>query len=75
MQIEVCELVNPTTSQYLTGLDKSDWFKHIEIILEASNFIMREIHEENVNVVVHCSDGWDRLRKVQSDKLKDSYNY
>ncbi len=69
--IEVCEMFNPTTSQYLTGLDKSDWFKHIKGILEASYFISYAIHVQNTSVVVHCS-GREFFKSFCSVNVLDS---
>jgi myotubularin-related protein 6/7/8 len=62
--LEVCDLPNPTTTQFLSGVDKSDWMKHIKIILETASFMMDAIHEQCINVVVHCSDGWDRTAQT-----------
>ncbi|CAF1282534.1 unnamed protein product, partial [Didymodactylos carnosus] len=64
--IEVCELKNPTMNQYLNGLEKTDWLKHIQTILDTSVFIARAIEIENKNVLVHCSDGWDRTAQTCS---------
>jgi myotubularin-related protein 6/7/8 len=52
-----CELSN--TTSFLSNLEKSEWLKHIKAVIDTSLFISNAI-ESNVNVVVHCSDGWDR---------------
>lgn len=54
-----------TMSGFLNGLDSSGWLKHIRSVLETAWFIVRAI-SNGVNVVVHCSDGWDRTAQVCS---------
>lgn len=60
----VCDLQNPTPSQFLNGLDKSEWLKHIKIIMETATFMMEAVHDNNISVLVHCSDGWDRTAQT-----------
>lgn len=50
---------------FINGLKGSGWLQHIRAILETSWFIARAI-SNGVNVVVHCSDGWDRTSQVCS---------
>lgn len=52
-------------SAFLSGLESSGWLKHIRSILETAWFIVRAI-SNGINVVVHCSDGWDRTAQVCS---------
>ncbi|CAG5076901.1 Similar to MTMR6: Myotubularin-related protein 6 (Homo sapiens) [Cotesia congregata] len=52
-------------SAFLNGLESSGWLKHIRSILETSWFIAKAIIN-GTNVVVHCSDGWDRTAQVCS---------
>ncbi|CAG8480679.1 5733_t:CDS:2 [Ambispora gerdemannii] len=47
-------------------LDKSNWLKHISILLESSSIIIKNIHVNNSHVLVHCSDGWDRTAQLTS---------
>ncbi len=44
----------------MSALEKSEWLKHIKAVIDTSVFIMEAVNDQNVNVVVHCSDGWDR---------------
>ncbi|KAL1916294.1 uncharacterized protein VTP21DRAFT_5911 [Calcarisporiella thermophila] len=46
------------------ALSKSNWLKHISSILEGVLVIVRNIHIHNSNVLVHCSDGWDRTAQL-----------
>ena len=45
----------------MTLLDKSEWLKHVKAVIDTSIFIMEAVNDQCINVVVHCSDGWDRL--------------
>ncbi|XP_024082511.1 myotubularin-related protein 8 isoform X2 [Cimex lectularius] len=63
--IETCELKWPSMSGFLSGLESSGWLKHIKSILDTSWFIAQAV-ESGVNVLVHCSDGWDRTAQVCS---------
>ncbi|XP_048192433.1 myotubularin-related protein 8 isoform X2 [Perognathus longimembris pacificus] len=64
--LEVCELKNPTMSEFLVGLESSGWLRHIKSIMEAGIFITKAVEEEKASVLVHCSDGWDRTSQVCS---------
>ena len=52
------------TGSFLTGLDKSEWIKHIRAIMETSLFIADAVEIEKTSVLVHCSDGWDRTAQT-----------
>ncbi|XP_016092365.1 myotubularin-related protein 7-like [Sinocyclocheilus grahami] len=58
--IDVGELVAPSMSDFLWGLENSGWLKHIKAVLDAGIFIAKAVAEDGVSVLVHCSDGWDR---------------
>ncbi|CAF1000015.1 unnamed protein product [Rotaria sordida] len=64
--LETCEMKNPTMNQYLNALDNSSWLQHIKSVLDAAIFIARAIEIEKKNVLVHCSDGWDRTAQCCS---------
>uniref|UniRef100_A0A8C1U0V7 Myotubularin related protein 7a n=1 Tax=Cyprinus carpio TaxID=7962 RepID=A0A8C1U0V7_CYPCA len=64
--IEVSALRSPSMGEFLTGLENSDWLRHIKSIMEAGLFISKAVAEEGVSVLVHCSDGWDRTAQVCS---------
>ncbi|XP_067298015.1 myotubularin-related protein 7b isoform X1 [Pseudorasbora parva] len=73
--IDVGDLVAPTMSDFLWGLENSGWLKHIKAILDAGVFIAKAVAEDGVSVLVHCSDGWDRTAQACSvaSVLLDSY--
>nr|XP_035152521.2 LOW QUALITY PROTEIN: myotubularin-related protein 7-like [Callithrix jacchus] len=64
--LEVCELKSPSMSDFLWGLENSGWLRHIKAIMDAGIFIAKAVSEEGANVLVHCSDGWDRTAQVCS---------
>ncbi|CAF0878280.1 unnamed protein product [Adineta ricciae] len=64
--IETCEMKNPTMNQYLSALDDSFWLQHIKAVLDAAILITRAIEIEKKNVLIHCSDGWDRTAQCCS---------
>jgi len=47
-------------------LAKSGWLKHINLLLEGTSVIVRQIAVEHAHVLVHCSDGWDRTSQLSS---------
>lgn len=46
--------------KWLSHCENSNWLQLISKILMAVNNILETINEKNVNVLIHCSDGWDR---------------
>jgi hypothetical protein len=53
-------------SGWLAGLNNSGWLKHIRHILVASIKIAHSIAIEEISILVHCSDGWDRTPQLTS---------
>lgn len=54
------------TAQLQLQLTKTLWLNRIAIILQSVDRITKSIHLNNTNVVIHCSDGWDRTSQVSS---------
>lgn len=48
------------------ALSKSQWLNRISIILQSVDRISKSIHLNNTNVLIHCSDGWDRTSQVSA---------
>ena len=44
----VCEMKNPTMSQYLTALNGSSWLQHIRAVLDAASFIARVSQSDQI---------------------------
>ena len=45
-------------------LDSSAWLKHIKLIIDGATKMSRVIAMEGRNILVHCSDGWDRTAQL-----------
>ncbi|KAI3405269.2 YMR1 [Candida oxycetoniae] len=48
------------------ALSKTYWLHRLSIILQSVDRIIKSIHLNNTNVVIHCSDGWDRTSQVSA---------
>ena len=48
---------------FFSNLQNSKWLEHIRLILDGALKIVNLI-EANHNVLIHCSDGWDRTSQV-----------
>ena len=46
------------------ALEASGWLKHIHTILEATSRLVTLVATEGANLLVHCSDGWDRTAQL-----------
>lgn len=55
--------ITASSSEYLKELDKSEWFLHLSTILEGTKLIVDSLLSDH-NVVIHCSDGWDRTSQL-----------
>ena len=51
---------------WLIGLNNSGWLRHIRRILMAAVKIVHCVAIEEISVLVHCSDGWDRTPQLTS---------
>lgn len=56
-------LGNTSLQQTLT---KTQWLHRLSIILQSVDRITKSIHLNNTNVIIHCSDGWDRTSQVSA---------
>ncbi|KAK6205259.1 myotubularin-related dual specificity phosphatase [Scheffersomyces amazonensis] len=65
----VSNSANKTQSSYpllQQSLTKTMWLHRISIILQSVDRITKSIHFNNTNVIIHCSDGWDRTSQVSA---------
>jgi len=53
-------------SNWLSGLEQTGLFKHIQSILQASVEIVDILIRKQSSVMIHCSDGWDRTPQLLS---------
>lgn len=44
----------------------SNWLKHIKLLLSSTDTLVKSIIFNRSNLLVHCSDGWDRTAQVCS---------
>jgi hypothetical protein len=61
---------NPTSKKEHTllqqALTKTQWLNRLSIVLQSVDRIIKSIHLNNTNVIIHCSDGWDRTSQVSA---------
>lgn len=48
------------------SLTKTQWLHRLSLILQSVDRIAKSIHLNNTNVLIHCSDGWDRTSQVSA---------
>ncbi|KAM9923838.1 hypothetical protein OXX80_011405 [Metschnikowia pulcherrima] len=58
------DMRTPSSVQHL--LTKTQWLHHLSLILQAVDRIIKSVHLNNTNVLIHCSDGWDRTSQVSA---------
>jgi len=46
--------------KYSPKLEESGYFQMMSYIIKATNNIVKDMHLNGKNILVHCSDGWDR---------------
>ncbi|EFA78315.1 myotubularin-related protein [Heterostelium album PN500] len=51
-------------SQWFANLESSGWFQHMKLIMAGAVRVAKLIHIQHSNVLVHCSDGWDRTSQL-----------
>lgn len=60
----------PNDKKLLTNLQnsltKTQWLHRLSIVLQSVDRIIKSVHLNNTNVVIHCSDGWDRTSQVSA---------
>ena len=54
------------TTKWLTLLDNSNWLQIISKMFQAVNSILDTIIQKKCNVLIHCTDGWDRTAQLCS---------
>ena len=54
------------SSSFQQALVKTQWLHRISLILKAVDRIVKSIHLNNTNVLIHCSDGWDRTSQISA---------
>lgn len=47
-------------SKFYSKLENSGWYGNVRKIIMGGNDIATWLHDDRLNVLVHCADGWDR---------------
>jgi myotubularin-related protein 1/2 len=50
--------------RWLSSLDSTRWLEHLRLVLNGAVKIVSLVEREKSNVLVHCSDGWDRTAQL-----------
>ncbi|EGC39655.1 hypothetical protein DICPUDRAFT_147604 [Dictyostelium purpureum] len=60
---------------WFAALESSGWYNHIKLVLQGATRLAKLIHLQHNNVLVHCSDGWDRTSQLVAiaELLLDPY--
>eukprot|EP01132_Coremiostelium_polycephalum_P005536 gene5536-6895_t len=53
------------TENWLSGLEQTKWFDHLQTVIIGARRIAELITQEHP-VLLHCSDGWDRTSQISS---------
>lgn len=53
-------------ASFWASLEKNLWLAHISTILKAVNSILEVVRSNKMNVLIHCTDGWDRTAQLCS---------
>lgn len=48
----------------LSQFEISVWYDHIIAIIQGAARVASTLVKEQINVLVHCSDGWDRTSQL-----------
>jgi len=56
---------NNNLKKFLTKFEESKWLEYLSDIICGANTVINKILSK-INVIVHCSDGWDRTSQVCS---------
>ncbi|OBA23915.1 phosphatases II [Metschnikowia bicuspidata var. bicuspidata NRRL YB-4993] len=57
---------SPASPSLQQSLTKTQWLHHLFLILQAVDRIIKSVHLNNTNVLIHCSDGWDRTSQASA---------
>lgn len=47
-------------------LDKTMWLKYISLLLQSTEKLSKSLVLNKTNILIHCSDGWDRTSQISS---------
>lgn len=62
---EVCKNSYTTVDkQWLTNIDGTYWLGHVSSIMASTLMVVNKLDMDEMSVVVHCTDGWDRTPQI-----------
>jgi hypothetical protein len=60
----LCLSHSPQDTNWTAVVSETGWLYHLRTVLSAGLFVAEAMHRKGQNVLVHCSDGWDRTAQV-----------
>ena len=57
------DIKNSNMTNFLSKFESTKWLEYLSIIIKGSILVSKYL-KKNINVLVHCSDGWDRTAQV-----------
>ena len=63
---DLCRHSSAKSLAFFSTLESTKWMEYIRLILRSAVRIVRLIHVQHTNVIIHCSDGWDRTPQLSS---------
>ncbi|CDO94352.1 unnamed protein product [Kluyveromyces dobzhanskii CBS 2104] len=60
------DLYLPIDKNVLNSDKSNSWLKYIKLLLSSTDTLVKSIVFNNSNILVHCSDGWDRTAQITS---------
>ena len=63
---EACQANYGDEAGWARNVESSGWLGHVRRVLLGATKIVHFVAHENLSVLVHCSDGWDRTAQLTS---------
>ena len=60
----LCLNATPADVGWSQAIHDAGWLMHLRTILSGALFCSQAMHRHGQNVLVHCSDGWDRTAQI-----------
>ncbi|XDT29322.1 Myotubularin phosphatase domain [Nakaseomyces glabratus] len=56
----------PISDAYLSTGKSANWLKYVKLLLSSTDMMVKSMVFNQSNILLHCSDGWDRTTQVAS---------
>ncbi len=66
---KMCQIAykqNTAKDTWLSQIDATGYRQVLQFILDATNYMLKSLTQDCTNVLVHCSDGWDRTSQMSA---------